>query len=47
MVHLLLSDPDRDPLQIGTLKAWVDEVGFKNIEVFALTERSTCLTAVK
>ena len=47
VVHLLLSNPNRDPLALGTLKSWISEAGFKNLEVFALTERSTCLTAVK
>jgi 2-polyprenyl-3-methyl-5-hydroxy-6-metoxy-1,4-benzoquinol methylase len=47
VIHLLLSDPSRDPLPVSVLKSWIEQVGFKNLEVFALTERSTCLTAVK
>ena len=47
VVHLLLSDPTRDPLPISALQSWIGEVGFKDLKVFALTERSTCLTAVK
>jgi SAM-dependent methyltransferase len=47
VVHLLLSDPSRDPLSVSALKSWVNEAGFKDLKIFALTERSTCLTAVK
>ncbi|MGD2109576.1 MAG: methyltransferase dimerization domain-containing protein [Phycisphaerae bacterium] len=47
VVHLLLSDPSRDPIPAGELKLWVSQAGFNDIDVFALTERSTCLTAVK
>jgi SAM-dependent methyltransferase len=47
VVHLLLSDSSREPLSLGVLESWVSEVGFKDVEVFALTERSTCLIAAK
>jgi len=47
VLHLLLSDPGRDPLPVDVLKAWVEEVGFGECRAFALTERSTCLTGVK
>ena len=47
VVHLLLSDPSREPISLGTLRNWLDEVGFTRMEDFALSERSTCLTAEK
>ncbi len=47
VVHLLLSDPNREPITVPLLRTWVKEAGFKDLNVFALTERSTCLIAVK
>ena len=42
-----LDDPDRDIISVPLLGEWVDQTGFKNARTFALTSRSTCLTARK
>ncbi len=46
-VMLLLSDPNREPITFPGVRGWIEETGFKNVGTFALTERSTCLIAVK
>ncbi len=46
-VARLLSDPKREPITLPGLRGWIEETGFKNVRTFALTERSTCLIAVK
>jgi hypothetical protein len=47
VVKLLASDPSREPISVPALRGWLGEVGFGQIDHFALTTRSTCLTAVR
>ena len=47
VVKLLASDPSREPISVSKLSSWLREVGFEQITAFALTARSTCLTAVR
>jgi predicted nicotinamide N-methyase len=46
-VMLLLSDPNREPITLPGVQAWIEETRFKSVKTFALTERSTCLIAAK
>jgi len=46
-LHQVLFDADRELLSVPLLRHWIEESGFKNLRIFALTERSTCLIAQK
>lgn len=46
-LNLLLFDPDRTPPSLTDITGWLDEVGFRDIDAFALTEKSTCVLARK
>ncbi len=47
VLKLQLGDPNRELISLPTLCEWIEEGGFRNVHAFALTERSSCLTAVK
>ena len=47
VLKLQLGDPDREPISVPTLCEWTEEVGFRNVHAFALTERSSCLLAAR
>ena len=40
-----LTDPKRQIISVPLLRDWVRQAGFANVHTFALTSRSTCLTA--
>jgi SAM-dependent methyltransferase len=46
-LNLLLFDPQRTPPGLREIKGWLDELGFRNVHAFALTEKSTCVLARK
>ncbi len=46
-LNLLLFDTNRTPPSLGDIKGWLEEVGFRDIRAFALTEKSTCVLARK
>ena len=45
VLNMLVSDPTRDVLTISSLAQMVSHIGFTEVRVAPLTERSTCLTA--
>ena len=47
VLKLQLGDTDRELISVPTLCDWIEEVGFRNVHAFALTERSSCLVAAK
>jgi SAM-dependent methyltransferase len=44
---LQLEEPNRDPVTVAMLTDWLGRTGFKQISAFALTPRSTCLSATR
>jgi ubiquinone/menaquinone biosynthesis C-methylase UbiE len=42
-----LSGPNRAVVTVSAVRGWAEQAGFKRINSFALSERSTCLTAIK
>lgn len=44
-LHQLISDPKRKIISVSLLSQWIEEIGFKMIKTFPLTERSHCLIA--
>lgn len=46
-IKLILDDSDREIISISQLREWLEEIGFKDHNTFPLTEKSTCITAVK
>lgn len=44
-IHQLFDDPKREVISVSLLRQWVEQVGFKIIKTFPLTERSHCLIA--
>jgi hypothetical protein len=47
VLNVLLGGPDRETITLGKLSSWILEAGFRDLAAFALTGRSSCLTAVK
>jgi hypothetical protein len=45
VLAMQLSGPGRTVVSLPKVRKWVAQVGFRNAKAFALTERSTCLTA--
>jgi predicted nicotinamide N-methyase len=43
----LLDDPKRNIISVALVSQWIRQVGFKNLKSFPLTEKSTCITAIK
>ncbi len=46
-LKLQFSNPERQAISIPILREWIEKTGFRQAQSFALTEYSTCLTAVK
>jgi SAM-dependent methyltransferase len=46
-LNLLLFDPVRKPPALDDIRSWLADVGFRDLRAFALTEKSTCVCAVK
>lgn len=46
-IKLLLDDSGREIISVSRLRKWLEEIGFKDDNAFPLTEKSTCITAVK
>ena len=44
-LHQLISDPKRKIISVSLLNQWIEQIGFKMIKTFPLTERSHCLIA--
>jgi 2-polyprenyl-3-methyl-5-hydroxy-6-metoxy-1,4-benzoquinol methylase len=43
----LLEDPNRHIISVSLISQWVEQAGFRNLNAFPLTEKSTCITALK
>lgn len=46
-LKLQFSAPEREAISAPKLRKWIEDAGFKDVQSFALTERSTCMTATK
>lgn len=46
-LKLMVGNPTRESITLPKLLRWIEETPFNEVEVFPLTERSTCITAVK
>jgi len=44
-LHQLIGDPKRKIISVSVLSQWIEQIGFKIIKTFPLTERSHCLIA--
>jgi hypothetical protein len=44
-LHQLISDPKRKIISVSLLSKWIEQIGFKKVKTFPLTERSHCLIA--
>jgi predicted O-methyltransferase YrrM len=44
-LHQLISDPKRKIISVSLLSQWIEQIGFKKVKTFPLTERSHCLIA--
>ncbi len=46
-LKLQLDDPNREIISVPLLCEWIEQAGFRNVRAFALTERSSCLMALR